>query len=747
MEVIFTSKANLTAPAYIVYGYKKMKMIFFMLLYFLYSNPLYAQDLQKPRLGFTFACANRNTNSFSLQFDFSGSAFDINNVFTIELSDSDGNFDTGNNKNLATIAGENSTFFNISGNFSFPEGTYGNDYKIRIVSSLPAMTGLPSDSFEAYFITSDQLILNNYTDVVLCGGTETISVNEINPDFTYVWFKDDVLISGETGSSLTVSQSGKYYAAIDYGACTQSGAGVRSNTVDTSVISPANFVIEGMNTVKICANETYELVASIDNSTSVYKWYKDGTLIAGLPDYTPKYTTQLNNQFGVYHLEIEIGGCSSKSQDVTIELKEDVNFDVEIELPATRVRLPGETIRLAVTHTANSPTFQWFKDGLPLPAKNQFETNAVEAGVYFNEVTDNSSSCPVSRNSPEYTILDATGFNVEIRTSTDYLECGSEETRLSIVGVKAQATDGNEYDLTSSQVSLLSFQWFKDGVALSGSTSDELQITSHNDNGEYYLDAMGGSISSESNRLNILLSLEGAEIQSSSVSNTLCLGETITFNLNIVPGFTYIWFKDGTEFAVSTDTLIIDEVGVYSANFEGFGCVNSMPEIEVVEFDDTVLKVNPPDTAVLSPGETVILEASGADSYQWLDEAGNVLSTNETVTINILGVYTLVGTVGTCKSERKINVVEDDGKLIIPNILTPFNGDDINDTWKLPNRFSFQNNVQVIIYNSRGEEVLNTTNYQNDWSINNNLKDGMLFYFKIIKDNNLIKAGTISILQ
>ena len=123
------------------------------------------------------------------------------------------------------------------------------------------------------------------------------------------------------------------------------------------------------------------------------------------------------------------------------------------------------------------------------------------------------------------------------------------------------------------------------------------------------------------------------------------------------------------------------------------------------------------------------------------------MSTNETLDVSTLGTYTVVGTVGGCTAQREVNVVEDDGKLVIPNIITPFNGDGINDTWELPNRFAFQTNVQILIFNSKGEEVLNTTDYQNNWPEDNNLRDGMLFYFKVIRENNLIKAGTISILQ
>ncbi|SNR16330.1 T9SS type B sorting domain-containing protein [Tenacibaculum jejuense] len=737
-----------------MYKCKKNKVQFlFLLLTVMFSGVSFGQStLEKPDLQFTFACAKDGSNNFCLDFTYLGTGYDPNNVFTIQLSDPDGNFDTGNNRNLRTVTGQNNTFFVPDVCFPFPEDTYGFNYRIRVLSSIPDESGPPSDPFEAFFTTSEQLVLNDRNPVVLCGGSQTVSVNVIDPEFTYLWFKQeggrDVLIPGETGSSLDISQPGRYYAAINYGDCTQSGSGVRSNFIDVTEVAPTSLNIGTETLIQICANETHQFIASVDDPSFTYNWFKDDVRI-DLPPYTPTYTTPSSNQFGIYRLEIEVGGCNSVSQNVTVEQRAGASFDVTIENPATRVRLPRETINLTIDHNASSSTITWFKDGVALPSSNSLTFPAVEEGVYCAEVVDNSSSCPTSKKSPEYTVLDVVSIEPMIRAESDYVDCTNESTTLSISGVNATATDGNTYSLTQDQIDTLTFQWSKDGTDIAGATLDQLDVDSYNDNGSYVLNAtISATMNFDSMPLDVLLTLTGVEIQSSSVSNALCPGETITFNLNIVSGFTYRWFKDGVELVVADpSTLVIDEIGVYSVTYEGFGCLNNVAEINVVEFDESVLEVSPSSTAVLEPGETITLEASGADSYEWFNEAGTLLSSNETLDVNTLGTFTVFGTVGGCRAQRDINVVEDDGKLVIPNIITPFNSDGVNDTWELPNRFAFQDNVQVIIYNSRGKEVLNTTDYQNDWPVNNNLKDGMLFYFRVIRDNNIIKSGTISILQ
>ena len=148
------------------------------------------------------------------------------------------------------------------------------------------------------------------------------------------------------------------------------------------------------------------------------------------------------------------------------------------------------------------------------------------------------------------------------------------------------------------------------------------------------------------------------------------------------------------------------------------------------------------------PGESTTLTASGAEAYEWYDDTGSLLSQESEVDVVSLGVYTLIGFVDDCSVSIEIEVVEDDGSLIVPNVISPFNGDGANDTWKIPNRLSFQPTVEIVVYNSRGIEVFNTSDYQNNWPEDvSDIRGGMVFYYKIIRENSLIKAGTISVLD
>ena len=75
--------------------------------------------------------------------------------------------------------------------------------------------------------------------------------------------------------------------------------------------------------------------------------------------------------------------------------------------------------------------------------------------------------------------------------------------------------------------------------------------------------------------------------------------------------------------------------------------------------------------------------------------------------------------------------------------------DGINDLWVLPNTYSRKSDVLVTVYNEKGQEIFNETNYQNNWpeSTAQFSKQNMVFYYKIQQDNKTIKQGTITVIR
>lgn len=701
-----------------------------------------SQTLLKPEIQSGVVCLN---GSQTVTFKVT-TLPDSGNTYTIELSDRDGNW--GSPTNVLTFTNANN-LYTFTRSFGLPDNTYGANYKVRLrASSISSSeeTSPDSDPFEAYKYDSD-LVLNNYEDVILCdSGSAELTLNT-DKNAEYQWYKDDVLLTTTTEPKLEVTESGKYQVKINNGKC-----GSEDSTISNVIIlNNAAKQIKGPSTVEICGDESHTFEANTNRSGLTYNWYLDDDLVQSSNSST--YTTPTTGQFGTYHLEIETGTCTTKSNEVVLQQQTTADFTVTNVGALERILLFGETKELCITHDANPTdvTIDWFRNGSTMgtAVRGQLCIDASTPGTYHARVTKSTgSACDAVVDSEKFIILDVTSFTPIIRAE-DYEECNTVSTKLSIVGVMAEAEDGNDYDLTSDQIALLSFEWHKDNVA-TGGTGNEYTVNSYADNGVYTLQANLNGVTGSSDELDIKLA-EVPEISSTSTSNSLCAGSSITYTINnVVAGYTYQWIKDGTDDVTpaNPENLIVTEVGEYVLKYSGFGCDNELDPIDVVMFDDSAVTITPSEIVVMEEGSSATITAAGGESYEWYEgenTSGALLSTTEELTVTTLGFYTVSVKVGACSVTRTVEVVEPDGQIIVPNIVSP-NQDGANDTWKLSNSYAYQPNVEVILYNSGGKEILKTTDYKNDWPMES-LGNQKIFYYKIIKDDKLIKAGTISVID
>lgn len=580
---------------------RKTKSILILLAIFLFcATSAVSQTLLKPEIQFSNAC-NGAATDFNVVFKYSGSDFNSNNVFTIELSDADGNW--GSPINVGTVTTENSSY-TFSRTFQLPDNTYGTNYKIRLVASSPVMTSPDSDSFAAYKFSTDTLVLNNYDDVVLCDSGSAELILNTNQNGNYEWYKDDVLFTTTTEPKLEVTLSGKYEVKIDYGAC-----GFRQSTISNVIILDNTAKqIKGPSTVEICGDESHTFEANTNRSGLTYNWYLDNKLVQSSNSST--YTTPTTGQFGTYHLVIDTGTCTTKSNDVVLQQQTTAGFTVTNVGALERIILFGEKKELCITHDADPSevTIEWYRDDVTMgtAVRNQLCIDAATAGVYYARVTKSTgSACDDIVDSEKFTLLNVTSFEPTIRVETSYEECNTRSTELSIVGVKAEAENGDMYDLTSDQIALLSFEWYKNNVSTGGTVS-EYKVNSYLDNGTYTLKASFNGVEGVSNELDVKLA-EVPEIRSTSTSNSLCAGSSITYTINnVAAGYTYQWIKDGTEDVTPADpqTLTVTEVGEYVLRYSGFGCDKELSPITVIPFDDSAVTITPSEKVVMEEGSS-----------------------------------------------------------------------------------------------------------------------------------------------
>ncbi len=158
------------------------------------------------------------------------------------------------------------------------------------------------------------------------------------------------------------------------------------------------------------------------------------------------------------------------------------------------------------------------------------------------------------------------------------------------------------------------------------------------------------------------------------------------------------------------------------------------------------------DTTV-SLGFDVMLAASGGVSYDWIPQTGldNSKAENPKYTALEDAIFTVTGTDdnGCVNTAIQTITVTNDYSVIPTNVITP-DGNGQNDFWIIENIENYKN-CEVRIFDRWGGEVLNVTEYNNDWDGRNEngdiLPDGSYFYTISFPNSDRTYKGALTILR
>jgi sugar lactone lactonase YvrE len=245
----------------------------------------------------------------------------------------------------------------------------------------------------------------------------------------------------------------------------------------------------------------------------------------------------------------------------------------------------------------------------------------------------------------------------------------------------------------------ISYQWQKDGVAISGATTTTLIVSNVQtaNLGNYTLVATNMAGATTSN-IGILSFFPPPNFTLQPASQVVAPGANVTFTVSAnssVP-FTYQWLKDGVPIPGAT-TATLNVSNVQTANLGNYTVIATNPagsttsSAGVLSFVPAPNFTTQPASQGVAPGASATFTATAASTlpitYQWQKDgtpiAGATTSTltvNNVQTIN-LGNYTLIATnsVGSTTSNAASLTfsVSNAGRLINLSILTtiPNNGD------------------------------------------------------------------------
>ncbi len=316
---------------------------------------------------------------------------------------------------------------------------------------------------------------------------------------------------------------------------------------------------------------------------------------------------------------------------------------------------------------------------------------------------------------------------------------------------------GSNLNNSPLQYPSLTFNWYKETsptTAIFIETSPTLTVT---EPGTYFAKTNYGTCTSNSfsNRVTISESTTGGTSSiSSSLGNPYCSSQGET-TLSAINANGYQWYKDGEAISGATNqTYQTNEAGEYSVEIDLGNCSTSASiNLENTDFTSSidVLDVNE-----IKENETLIATVSTTaidPEFIWyLNDSVISGAITNSYEATQTGDYKVVITQTTgcmASTEFQFTVTTPFPNVDnIPNLISP-NGDGVNDTWIIPQIYVSGSNTEVIIMSAQGDIVLKTTDYQNNWPLNQlDFKDvNPVYYYIITTENNQIRKGSITVVK
>ncbi len=305
----------------------------------------------------------------------------------------------------------------------------------------------------------------------------------------------------------------------------------------------------------------------------------------------------------------------------------------------------------------------------------------------------------------------------------------------------------------------LTFNWFRETgptTSVFVAEGNSLEVSTP---GTYFVETNYGSCTSNSFSNRVIVSEASSdEVEASvnsSLGNPFC-HENGPTTLSTINGDSYQWFKDGEIINNATNqSYETNEEGDYSVLI-GLGVCSATANIKLENTGfNSSIDIDTNETYKLEEGESLLVTVTTdalAPTFQWfrnnepiagatLDNYEVIESGNYSVSINQTAVCASTKEYIFDISEQFPDVTN------IPNLISP-NGDTENDTWVIPQEYTSGTNTQVLIINSQGTIVLNTTEYQNNWPLDASFKDvNPVFFYIITPQNQPARKGTITVIK
>lgn len=564
-------------------------------------------------------------------------------------------------------------------------------------------------------------ILNDNA-IAICSG-QTIRLRALPAiNVTFVWREGSTVVKSGADAFLDIVSAGTYTVTAigEGGACNTTSAAI---TVTGSAGTAPSDPVLNTNS-PLCAGSNLELSTDAV-AGATYQWTGPNGFISSLQNPIINNVTEANA--GIYRLVIAVGTCRSIEVSEQVDVVDVANFAISSSIPTNSI-CQGSNLVLSVTNSPDN-TYQWTKDGSILIGETANALSVTQEGNYNVQITNTLLNCELETEAVYVTVFQAplAAFSMPA------VACTSGEVLF---------TNQSQVDSRAS----LQFQWnFGDNTSADAENPAHIYQTAQTFNPALTVNYAGVTGCSSTVSKSIAVST-GINPDILSSVPEICPGEEAT--LSVGGSFSSISWNTGA----TSNSINPTQPGDYSVSTtDATGCPGS-DTYTLNSKQVPVLSVTADKTAV-PKGETVQLNASGADNYEWTpaESLNDPLIADPVASPSITTLYTVTGTLtGECSAQAQITITVDGEKIFItvPPAFSP-NGDGVNEMLVIDGITEYQDCV-LTIFDGRGRRIYEQKSYNNDWNgtyQGRPVPDGTYFYVFGCPTNERPVTGSVLVFR